>query len=95
MATEIFAEIVIGPSGEAQSIYNEMFDFAYLGEVQIRRASHCEPDEQGRWWADLSPVRGPKLGPFTKRSAALEAELTWLRLHAFHEFNLQNKGVKP
>jgi hypothetical protein len=73
-------EIVIGPSGDAQSIYDETFDFVCLGEVQIRRASFVEPDEQGRWFADLSPVRGPELGPFAKRSVALEAELIWLRL---------------
>jgi hypothetical protein len=95
MASEILTEIVIGPGGTAQSIYNEIFDFACMGEVQIRRASHCEPDDQGRWFADLSPVRGPMLGPFTKRSMALEAELSWLRLHALHELNLKNKGANP
>ena len=39
-----------------------------------RRASHVEPDADGRWWADLSPVAGPRLGPFEVRSAALDAE---------------------
>ena len=33
---------------------------------RIRRASHVEPDEAGRWWADLSPVGGPRLGPFAR-----------------------------
>ena len=28
----------------------------------IIRASHVEPDRQGRWLADLSPVAGPVLG---------------------------------
>jgi len=37
-----------------------------------------EPDQQGRWWADLSPIRGPSLGPFTQRSEALAAEHAWL-----------------
>jgi hypothetical protein len=32
----------------------------------------------GRWWADLGPVSGPKLGPFDRRSQALEAEREWL-----------------
>ena len=31
------------------------------------------------WWADMQPVRGPVLGPFTTREDALEAELIWLR----------------
>jgi len=75
-------EIVIGPNGDARTIYDERFDFACLGDVQIRRASHVEPDESGRWFADLSPVGGPTLGPYGKRSAALEAEVEWLRLHA-------------
>lgn len=30
------------------------------------------------WWADLSPVNGPLLGPFLSRSSALEAEVEWL-----------------
>ena len=75
-------EIVIGPKGDARSIYDDTFDFACLGDLKIRRVSFVEPDDQGHWFADLSPVLGPTLGPFDKRSAALEAELNWLRLHA-------------
>ncbi len=86
-------EIVIGPNGDAQSIYDEAFDLSCLGEVQIQRASFVEPNERGRWFADLSPVHGPMLGPFDKRSLALEAEVTWLRLHAFHQLNSQQKGT--
>jgi hypothetical protein len=82
MADQTVTEIIVGPAGDAHSIYGESFDYACLGIVHIRRASFVEPDEQGCWWADLSPMCGPKLGPFHKRSAALEAELSWLRLHA-------------
>jgi hypothetical protein len=32
----------------------------------------------GWWWADLSRVRGPRLGPFDLRSQALLAEQNWL-----------------
>ena len=84
MATETvteIVEIVVGPAGDACCVYGEAFDFASLGDVDIRRASHCEPDERGRWWADLSPVGGPRLGPFPRRSGALGAELSWLRPH--------------
>lgn len=31
------------------------------------------------WWSDLTPVGGPVLGPFAKRSQALEAETAWLQ----------------
>ena len=31
--------------------------------------------------ADLSPVGGPMLGPFSKRSQALNAEQDWLNSH--------------
>ena len=74
-------ELVIDPRGTGNCIYTEDLDLARLGEVQLRRGSHCEPDEQGQWWADLAPVAGPKLGPFTKRSDALSAEVEWLREH--------------
>jgi hypothetical protein len=74
-------ELIVHPDGTACSVYGEELDLAKLGEVQIRRASMVEPDIHGQWWADLSPVDGPKLGPFSLRSLALEAEVIWLRLH--------------
>ena len=33
------------------------------------------------WWADMSPVGGPVLGPFCSHGAALQAEREWLILH--------------
>ena len=39
------------------------------------------PDRNGRWLADLSPVGGPILGPYDLRSEALEAEVEWLEEH--------------
>jgi hypothetical protein len=71
-------DLLINPKGVIATIYDETIDLAPLGSVTIRRASHVEPDEQGRWTADLSPVGGPVLGPFALRSAALDAERTWL-----------------
>ena len=70
--------LVIDPQGRVQCLYTEALDLAALGSVSIRRASHVEPDEEGRWWADLSPVGGPRLGPFNRRSLALDAERVWL-----------------
>lgn len=59
-------------------MYSDDFDYRELGEPEIRRASHVEPDENGRWIADLALVQGPKLGPFEKRSDALDAEKKYL-----------------
>ena len=74
-------ELVISPGGVIRCIYSEAIDLSALGSPTITRASHVEPDQQGRWWADLSPVSGPLLGPFHCRSDALAAEHTWLEVH--------------
>ena len=70
--------LVVDGQGTVRCVYSEAIDLAGLGQLRIRRASHVEPDEQGRWWADLSPVDGPRLGPFALRSQALTAEAKWL-----------------
>ena len=57
-------QLIITPGGAVRCIYSEDIDLAALGSPTISRASHVEPDQQGRWWADLSPVGGPSLGPF-------------------------------
>jgi hypothetical protein len=72
-------ELIVMPNGQGRCIYGEAIDLASLGALTIRRASHVEPDERGRWWADLSPTGGPVLGPFGCRSEALSAEVSWLR----------------
>ena len=71
-------QIVIKPTGVFISIYNDAFDYSEFGKPQIRRASHVEPDTTGHWFADLSPVDGPTLGPFDKRNEAIDAELEFL-----------------
>ena len=71
-------QIVIRPTGVFISIYNDAFDYGAIGKPQIRRASHVEPDTIGHWFADLSPVDGPTLGPFDKRNEAIDAELEFL-----------------
>ncbi|MGB2822916.1 MAG: hypothetical protein WBF17_18175 [Phycisphaerae bacterium] len=73
--------LVIDPQGTARCLYDEAIDLTNLGSMGIRRASHVEPDDQGRWWADISPVGGPRLGPFSRRSEALAAEREWLVEH--------------
>lgn len=71
-------QLVIMPGGVVLCIYSEEIDLNALGNPVITRASHVEPDQQGRWWADLSPVAGPRLGPYGLRSEALAAETAWL-----------------
>jgi hypothetical protein len=73
--------LLIDPKGVVRCVYGEALDLSVLGAVSVRRASHVEPDADGRWWAELAPVSGPKLGPFGRRSEALEAEQAWLEAH--------------
>ena len=77
-------ELLIATGGVARCIYAEEIDLHALGVVDIKRASHVEPNKDGHWTADLSPVDGPQLGPFDTRTEALAAEVAWL-----HEFWLQ------
>lgn len=74
--------------GQVSCVYSEAIDLSVLGDLQIRRASYVEPDGQGRWWADLAPMQGPRLGPFALRSEALQAEQAWLECFAIETTNL-------
>jgi hypothetical protein len=74
-------ELIIAPTGQVRAIYDEELDLAAFGVPAITRASHVEPDRDGRWHADLRPVGGPVLGPFDHRSDALQAEHAWLVTH--------------
>jgi hypothetical protein len=74
-------KLLVQPDGMVRAIYDEAIDLTALGHPTITRASHVEPDEQGRWLADLTPVGGPTLGPFDHRSEALDAERAWLETH--------------
>ena len=71
-------QLIIEKDGRVRGVYGEAIDLDTLGPPGSSRASHVEPDSQGRWLADLSPVGGPVLGPFEKRSEALAAEVAWL-----------------
>jgi len=76
-------EIIISPGGVMRLLYSEAFDLNTFGQSHITRASHVEPDHRGLWYADLSPVQGPRLGPFCKRSEALTAESDWINHNIF------------
>ena len=86
------AELVIQPNGDVRMIYSELIDSASLGRTKIVRGSHVEPSDHG-WWADLSPVDGPTLGPFDKRSDALAAEICWLRDHWLVPDSVRHSGT--
>lgn len=84
--------LLVKPDGEVRCVYGEEIDLAAIGAVNITRASHVEPDDQGRWWADLTPVSGPVLGPFGRRSDALAAERAWIEEHLFHRLTAPNSS---
>ena len=71
-------DLIVSPDGTIRAVYAEAIDLGVLGHLVISRASHVEPNDSGRWLADLTPVAGPVLGPFDLRSKALEAEQAWL-----------------
>ncbi len=56
--------LIVNPRGVVHCLYDEAIDLSALGTLTIRRASHVEPDAQGRWWSDLTPAGGPRVGPF-------------------------------
>lgn len=72
----------IAPGGQITFIHSDaLAPLMGAGQTEIRRASHVEPEPTSagvKWFADLKPVNGPKLGPFDLRSQALEAEVDWL-----------------
>jgi hypothetical protein len=66
--------IKITPVGTIHFIYQDALrPLLTAGEVTIRRASHVEPNPDGQWTADLTPMRGPVLGPYLTRADALTA----------------------
>lgn len=69
--------IVVKADGSVSCLYGEEIDLSTIGSMSARRASHVEPEGE-EWFADMSPVGGPKLGPFRKRSEALAAEIKWM-----------------
>ena len=74
-------ELFIAPTGQVRCLYGEDLDLGSLGLLTIRRALHVEPTDCGLWTADLSPLGGPTLGPFARRSQALIAEARWIEGH--------------
>jgi hypothetical protein len=74
-------QLIVNCDGTIRCVYEEAVDLGSLGTLTIQRGSQVEPDAAGRWLADLAPVDGPVLGPFNRRSEALDAEREWLEQH--------------
>lgn len=74
-------QLIVTSFGRIRCVYAETIDLTSLGQLSISRGSLVEPDDSGQWFADLSPVSGPHLGPFPCRSDALKAEAKWLESH--------------
>lgn len=74
-------QLLVEADGTVRCLYDEDIDLTRLGPLSIHRASRVEPTAEGDWRADLSPVGGPCLGPFRRRSQALAAERRWLLRH--------------
>lgn len=72
--------IYIRADGSAQCIYDEKIPLQNLGAIDIKRASHVEPDpnKPGGWFADMRPVNGPRVTGFASRGDALAYEIAWL-----------------
>ena len=70
--------LVIDECGVGKTLYTESIPLEKLGKLKITRASHVEPDGKG-WKADMRPSGGPVLKSFKTRSAALAAEVKWLK----------------
>jgi hypothetical protein len=77
-------QFVVEPQGDLRCIYGEEIDLHALGSLTVARASYVEPNENGHWLVDLSPVGGKTLGVFFHRSDALAAERKWLIVNWLH-----------
>jgi hypothetical protein len=74
--------------GTLKYIYDDsLLPLTKLGQATTKRASHVEP-ENNSWVVDLSPINGPKLGPFQLREQALQAERAWI-----HEYKIPDSKV--
>jgi hypothetical protein len=75
--------INVMPDGTIKFVYNDdLRGLMTEGKATTKRVSHVEPDDDGKWVADMSPIRpNVMLGPFETRWEALDAERKWLEEH--------------
>ena len=72
--------LYVRPDGNAQCLYTDDVKLKNIGALDIKRASHVEPDQTkpGSWYVDLTPVGGPHISGYASRAEALRAEEIWL-----------------
>lgn len=74
----------VTPRGRMIFLYQEKVNLEQEGVVEsVVRASDVEPDERGEWWVTIRNRERTTLGPFRKRSQALNAEVAWLEKNCF------------
>lgn len=75
-------DVFIRPDGTICALYyDELKPLLECGDAEVKRASHVDPemtDSGLKWFVDLAPSDGPKLGPFETRADAIDAEIQWL-----------------
>lgn len=87
--------IIIKPDGTILFVYDDrLLPLLEEGDANVVRASHVEPVRTEvtlewltdfSWVADLSPIGGPRLGPFLMRSDAIAAEIKWIEENYLHQ----------
>ena len=88
-------QLIVQADGSVRCLYAEILDIHSFGQLTISRGSYVEPGAAGEWFADLSPVSGPRLGPFPHRSVALEAEQAWLEMNWLLRTKLHQHEGEP
>ncbi len=68
-------KVEISRKGKVRFVYEEEVGLIDLGTVAaINRVSTVEPDKEGTWWITVLAT-GVTMGPYTKRSDAIKAEI--------------------
>ena len=76
-------KILIELDGTVKFIYDDILsDLCNQGSTEIKRVSNVEPDPLGGWSATMLDS-GIKLGPFSLRQKALDAEIEYLEAKLF------------
>ena len=79
--------LTVSPAGRVEFVYaDDLAALLHLGMPAVARASHVEfrligesdTAGVGGWYAELSPVGGPVLGPYSRRRKAVADEVAWL-----------------
>lgn len=85
MVTQVKLSLRVDSNGNVTFVYHDKLKqvLKCLGAMNVFRASHVEPDENGEWFVDIPPLdgkyQGEFLGPFKFREQALKAEVKWLK----------------